>query len=84
VKETTMRRVALVLLAFTTLAGCSWFRDPPPPEPARRVTPGSRIIYNSGVGDTVWTVCDKGNLVYLTEKSPAITVIPGGCPSGQP
>jgi hypothetical protein len=78
-----MRR-ALLLLVLLMSVGCSWFREPPPPEPARRVTPGSRIIYNSGVGDTLWVVCDKGNLVYLTEKSAAFTVVPGGCPSGQP
>ena len=77
-----MRIGLLVGLALVS-TGCSWFRDPPP-EPARRVTPGSRIIYNSGVGDTLWAVCDKGNLIYLTEKTPQMVVVPGGCPTGQP
>lgn len=76
-----MKRVLLVLAALS-LSGCFWRNDPPPP--ARAVTPGSRIIYNSGQGDTIWTICDKGNLVYMTEKSPALSVVSGGCPTGQP
>jgi len=76
-----VRRVILAGMLLLS-AGCFWRNEPPPPE--RRVTPGSRIIYNSGVGDTVWVICDKGNLVYMTEKSPALHVVPGGCPSGQP
>lgn len=75
-----MRRAGLVL-GVLVLAGCSW-RDAPPPE--RRVTPGSRIIYNSGMGDAVWAVCDRGDRIIMTEKSPQLVVIPGGCPSGQP
>lgn len=77
-----MRR-ALVVLLTMTLAGCTWFREPPP-EPARRVVPGSRIIYNSGVGDTLWSVCDGPNLIYLTEKSPQMVVVPNGCMGRQP
>ena len=69
-------RIGLLLVLALVSAGCS--------EPARRVTPGSRIIYNSGVGDTLWAVCDKGNLIYLTEKTPQMVVVPGGCPTGQP
>lgn len=76
-----MRRLGLGLLVLT-LAGCSWFREPPPPE--RRITPGSQIIYDSGVGDTVFTTCYKGNLVFMTTKSPNIVVLQGGCPSGNP
>ena len=76
-----MRRVVLAgMLLLST--GCFWRNEPPTPE--RRVTPGARIIYNSGVGDTVWVICDKGNLVYMTEKSPALSVVSGGCPTGQP
>jgi hypothetical protein len=74
-----MRLVILVGLLLSLVA-CS--HKEPPPE--RRITPGARIIYNSGVGDTVWVVCDKGNLIYMTEKSPSMAVVPGGCPSGQP
>lgn len=77
-----MRLIVLALLA-AALAGCSWFRDPPP-EPARRVVPGSRIIYNSGVGDTLWSVCDGPNLIYLTEKSPQMVVVANGCVGRQP
>jgi hypothetical protein len=75
-----MRHAWLIGLALLA-TGCTWFREP---EPARRITPGSRIIYNSTSGDTIWSVCDKGNILYLTEKSPQIVVVPGGCPSGQP
>ena len=74
-----MRRGVVVLFALLAL-GCSTKRV----EPERRITPGSRIIYNSGVGDTIWAVCDKGNLIYMTEKTPAMSVVPNGCPGGQP
>lgn len=72
-----MRR-AIVLLAMVLTVGCA------AKDPDRRITPGSRIIYNSGVGDTIWAVCDKGNLIYMTEKTPAMSVVPNGCPGGQP
>ena len=78
-----MTRIIWIGLALM-VTGCSWFRPDPPPEPIRRVTPGSRIIYSSTPGDAVWSVCDKGNLLYFTEKSPLIAIVPGGCPSGQP
>jgi hypothetical protein len=73
-----MRRSLLVLLTMA-LAGCSWFREP---APVQTITPGSRIIYNGGVA--VWVVCDRGNLVYLSQGTAAIHVVAGGCPSGSP
>ena len=76
-------RTGLIIGLALMSAGCSWFRDPPP-QPERRVTPGSRVIYNSGTGDTVWAICDRGDRIIMTERSPQITVIAGGCPSGQP
>ena len=77
-----MRRYVLVGLGLT-LASCSWFREPPP-EPARRITPGARVIYDSGMNDTIFSICDKGDRLILTTKSPQIVTVPGGCPSGQP
>lgn len=75
-----MRKIAIVGLLF--LGGCSWFRPEPPPPPTQRITPGARIIYNGGIA--VWVVCDKGNLIYMSENTPAISVIAGGCPTGSP
>jgi hypothetical protein len=71
----------LIVVGVLVLGGCSW-GNPPPPD--RRITPGARILYNSGVGDTIFAICDKGDRIILTEKSPQMVVIPGGCPSGQP
>jgi hypothetical protein len=72
-----MRCVGL-LLTVLSLSGCSWFRDPP----TQQITPGSRVIYYGGVA--VWSICDRGNLIYMTDKSPQIAVVAGGCPTGSP
>jgi hypothetical protein len=74
-----MRRVGLLLIV-TALAGCSWFYTPPPPV-EQKITPGARVIYHGGI--PVFTICDRGNLLYMTTNGP-ISVIPNGCPTGNP
>jgi hypothetical protein len=45
----------------------------------RPLMPGTRLIYEG-----VYSMCDRGNRVYLAEKGGAVVVIPGGCPDGNP
>jgi hypothetical protein len=71
-----MRRF-LLCVALLTVVGCSG-RD----KPVQQITPGSRVIYYGGVA--VFAVCDRGNTIYLVDKSPQIFVVPGGCPTGSP
>jgi hypothetical protein len=68
-----MRR-GLVLLGLTiVLAGCLT-KNPPPP------VAGTRALY---LGEQhVTAVCDRGHLVYITDKG-AISVVAGGCPPDQ-
>jgi len=73
-----MRPLLLVGLGLT-LTGCTWFRDPPP---VQTITPGSRVIYNGGTA--VWVTCDRGNLIYFSQGTPAIQVVANGCPTGTP
>lgn len=48
-----------------------------------RAAPASRLIYSGGSGNTVYSICDRGNRIYLTERGP-FQVVPGGCMDGQP
>ena len=68
----------LVLVGVLLLSGCAWFREPP----VQQITPGSRIIYNGGVA--VWVTCDRGNLIYFSQGTPNVAVVPNGCPTGSP
>jgi hypothetical protein len=55
------------------LAGCT-IGNPPPP------VAGTRALY---LGEQhVTAVCDRGHLVYITDKG-AISVVAGGCPPDQ-
>jgi hypothetical protein len=66
-------RPGLVLLGITILlAGCIT-KNPPPP------VAGSRAIY---VPEKITVVCDRGHLVYVTDKGD-IAVVAGGCPPDQ-
>jgi hypothetical protein len=71
-----MRRWLVLTLCVSALTGCASRGD-------QKVTPGARVIYHGGKF-AVWTICDRGNRVYMTEESPSVTVVPGGCPDGQP
>jgi hypothetical protein len=55
------------------LAGCS-IGNPPPP------VAGTRMLYLGEERLTV--VCDRGHLVYVTDKGD-IAVVAGGCPPDQ-
>jgi len=70
------RCLAIVLLCVPLLAACA-------SREMQKVTPGARVIYHGGKF-AVFTICDRGNRVYMTEDSDQVTVIPGGCPDGQP
>jgi hypothetical protein len=62
-----------VLLGITiVLAGCA-IGNPPPP------VAGSRALY---VPEKITVVCDRGHLVYLSDKG-QIAVVAGGCPPDQ-
>jgi hypothetical protein len=54
------------------LAGCTWGNPPPP-------VAGSRAIY---VPETITVVCDRGHLVYRSDKG-HLAVVAGGCPPDQ-
>jgi hypothetical protein len=74
-----MTRRLLILALITGLAGCAWFRDPP----EQGISTGATVVYNGG-GFKVFSVCDRGNLVYSSEKNPQVYVVPGGCNAGAP
>jgi hypothetical protein len=63
---------AALLGGVLLLAGCA--SNPPPP------VAGTRAIY---VPDPITVICDRGNLIYRSEKG-AIHVVPGACPEGKP
>jgi hypothetical protein len=64
-------RVALLGLAMLS-AGCIT-KNPAPP------VAGSRAIY---IPEKITVVCDRGHLVYLTDKGD-LAVVAGGCPPDQ-
>jgi hypothetical protein len=66
-------RWILVGVTLLTLAGCGSKKDV--------MMPGSRMIYQGGL--SLWTFCDRGNRVYMSDKG-LNQVIPGGCPGGEP
>jgi hypothetical protein len=69
-----MSRVAL-LGGVLFLAGCIT-KNPPPP------VAGTRALYLGE--ERIVAVCDRGHLVYVTDKG-AIGVVAGGCPpDGRP
>ena len=72
-----IRRLLVITLACAGLAGCAWFREPP----EQGISTGATVVYNGG-GFKVFSVCDKGNLVYTSEKNPSVHVVPGGCNPG--
>jgi excisionase family DNA binding protein len=72
-----MKRVLSLVFCASALMGCSGNRD------FQKVTPGARVIYHGGKF-AVWTICDRGNRVYMTEESSTVAVVAGGCPDGQP
>jgi hypothetical protein len=72
-----MRRVALCLVIGALLLSCS--ADKPQP---MLMTPQSRLLYHDGTTG-LWTVCDRGNRVYLTHAG-LFQVVPYGCLDGQP
>jgi hypothetical protein len=45
----------------------------------RPMVPGTRLIYEG-----VYSLCDRGNRVYLAERGGAVVVIPNACPDGNP
>jgi len=73
-----MRRVFILGLGLF-LAACGGSGDKPKLQP---MTPNSRLIYHGGAFG-VYTMCDRGNRVYMTETG-LFQVVPGGCPDGQP
>jgi hypothetical protein len=76
-KEDRMRTFVVALVFGALVSACT----SKPPE--QRLTPGSRLIYHGG-SFGVFTICDRGNRVYLTEHGNTVTVIPNGCPDGAP
>jgi hypothetical protein len=62
----------LLLLGALTVVGCSKKAD---------MMPGARLIQNGDV--RLWSVCDRGTKIYLTDKGIA-QVIPLGCLDGNP
>ena len=73
-----MRRLGVLLLLTTALAGCSWFRPDPP---VQQITPGARLIYHGG--KPVWAVCSRGDRIYFTDTG-QFQVVGGACPDGEP
>jgi len=75
-------RFVVSLSAALVLVGCASKRPEPP---TQLLTPGARLIYHGGgpAGFGVWSVCDRGARVYLTEAG-SVFVVPNGCPSGEP
>jgi len=71
-----MARWLILILGVFAFMGCA-ARD------NQRVTPGARVIYHGGKF-AVFTICDRGNRIYMTEESDTVAVVPGGCPDGQP
>ena len=80
-----MRRAWWLLLLVLPLSGCSGAEIRRRHRSRRAGSRRARgCIYNSGVGDTLWSICDRGNLIYMTEKVAQVAVVPNGCPHGQP
>jgi hypothetical protein len=74
--------LVLILVAVLGLAllvhGCTQAA------PKQLMTPTTRLIYHGGpAGVGVFTFCDRGNRVYMTEAA-AFAVVPNGCPDGSP
>jgi competence protein ComEA len=70
-----MRRLILIGLSALVVTGCAWFRDPP----EQGVTTGATVVYTGSKGGEVFSICDKGNLIYLTKSNPQVAVVHGGC-----
>jgi competence protein ComEA len=70
-----MLRRILIGMCLVTLAGCAWFRDPP----QAGITTGATVVYSGGAGGEIFSICDKGNLVYLTKSQPAVAIVKDGC-----
>lgn len=74
-----MRAFGLVLVALF-LAACR--ASAPAPTPVL-MTPQSRLIYHDTEGHGIWTQCDRGNRIYMTQGG-QFQVVPGGCQNGEP
>lgn len=79
--------LVLILVAVLGLAlmvhGCT-YKETVQAAPKQLMTPTTRLIYHGGqAGVGVFTFCDRGNRVYMTEAA-AFAVVPNGCPDGSP
>jgi hypothetical protein len=75
--------VALALFALVWLVGCQ-MRDPSP-----MGSVPSRLLYSSSPVGKLWTMCDKGHRLYLTQPGyltthRSVEIVPYGCPDGIP
>ena len=75
-----MRRLLLLLLLLPLLLlGC---KSAPEPTPVL-MTPTSRLIYHDQSGHALWSFCDRGARVFMTQQG-NFWVVPQGCPDGNP
>lgn len=72
-------RSAGLILGVLTLVGCSSGRSPSPV----LMTPSSRLIYHDTEGHSLWSICDRGARVYMTQAG-NFWVVPGACLGGEP
>lgn len=64
-----------VVLVLLLLGGCAWFQSPP----KQGLAPGATIVYTGSPGSELFSVCDKGHLIYLTRTNPQVAVLKDGC-----
>ena len=67
-----MRRLIVLGAVVAACVGCG---------SKTTIPPGSRLIMQGNV--PLWTVCDRGNRLYVTEKG-MMQLVPMGCVDGQP
>jgi competence protein ComEA len=72
-------RILLLAVLGALLTGCAWFRDPP----EQGITTGATVVY-SGRGFDVFSICDKTDKVFMTQKNPQLFVVKDGCAPGGP
>jgi hypothetical protein len=71
--------LAVLAVGLLGLASCSSKTEAPR---IQQMTPGTRLIYHGGK-EGVYTMCDRGNRVYMNENG-NFQVVPNGCPHGEP
>jgi hypothetical protein len=70
--------IAVLAVSLLTLVSCS-SKEPPR---VQQMTPGTRLIYHGGK-EGVYTMCDRGNRIYMNEQG-GFQVVQNGCPYGEP